>query len=107
MRRIWARRMIGPLRFGKIMSISRKTSFQTVPLSEVPKHMKCEEKARLATKYDDATLALSNAVQQLRTKIGTSPKAEYERLARTSRKARAKSEQARLALEQHLATHRC
>ena len=59
--------------------------------------MNCEEKARLASAYDDATLAFSNAVQGLRQKIGTSPKAEYERLERISAEARVKSEQTRLA----------
>jgi hypothetical protein len=81
--------------------------FQVVPLSEVPRLMSCEGKARLVKKYDDATLAFSDAVQELRRKIGTSPKAEYERLERISSAARVKSEQARLALEQHIATHRC
>jgi hypothetical protein len=69
--------------------------------------MSCDEKARLARAYDDATLAFSNAVQELRRKIGTSPKDEYERLERISAEARMKSEQTRLALEQHIATHRC
>jgi hypothetical protein len=87
---------------GKIM-----TRFQIVPLSEVPKPMSCEEKARLVKEYDDATLAFSDAVQELHRKIGTSPKAQYERLERISSKARVKSEQTRLALEQHIAAHRC
>jgi hypothetical protein len=83
------------------------TWFQIVPLSEVPMPMSCEEKARLVKEYDDATLAFSDAVQELRRRIGTSPKAEYERLERISSQARVKSEQTRLALEQHIATHRC
>jgi hypothetical protein len=49
--------------------------------------MSCEEKARLLRQYDDATLAFSNAVQELRRTIGTSPKAEYERLERISNEA--------------------
>lgn len=69
--------------------------------------MSCDEKARLAREYDDATLAFSEAVQELRQKIGTSPRDEYQRLERISSDARVKSEQARLALEQHVATHRC
>jgi hypothetical protein len=83
------------------------TWFQIVPLSEVPMPMSCEEKARLVKEYDDATLAFSDAVQELRRKIGTSPKAEYERIERISSKARVKSEQTRLALEQHIAAHGC
>jgi hypothetical protein len=69
--------------------------------------MTCDEKARLVRQYDDATLAFSNAVQELRRRIGTSVKDEYERLERISNEARVKSEQTRLALEQHIATHRC
>jgi hypothetical protein len=86
--------------------MSRK-SFKVVPLSEVPTPMSCEEKARLARNYDDATLAFSNALQELRRKIGTAPRDEYQRLERISHEARVKSEQARLALEKHIATHRC
>jgi hypothetical protein len=87
--------------------------FQIVPMSEVPTDsvlgfpMTCVEKSRLLRQYDVATLAFSKAVQELRRKIGTSPKEEYERLERISSEARVKSEQTRLALEQHIATHRC
>jgi hypothetical protein len=83
------------------------TKFQIVPLHEVPTAMNCEEKGRLLRQYDNATLAFSNAVQELRRKIGTSPKEEYERHDRIANEARVKSEQTRLALEQHIATHRC
>jgi hypothetical protein len=69
--------------------------------------MSCEEKAQLATEYDEATSAFSEAVKELHRNIGTSPKEEYKRLERISTEARVKSEQARLALEQHISTHRC
>jgi len=46
-------------------------------------------------------------VGDLRQKIGTSAKDEYERLQRASDEARVKSEQSRLSLEQHVAAHRC
>jgi hypothetical protein len=91
----------------------RKTSFRIVPLSEVPTDsvlgypMTCDEKGRLLRQYDNATLAFSNAVQELRRVIGTSLKEEYDRLERISNEARVKSEQTRLALEQHIAGHRC
>jgi hypothetical protein len=49
----------------------------------------------------------SDAVRELHWKNGTSPKAEYERLERAFGKARIKSEEARLALEQHIAGHHC
>jgi ATP-dependent helicase YprA (DUF1998 family) len=67
----------------------------------------CEEKLRLATEYETATSAFLTAVKQLRQKMGTSPKEEYERLDRAANEARVKSEHARLALEQHIAAHRC
>ena len=69
--------------------------------------MPCEEKARLATEYEAATSAFSEAVKELHRRIGTSPKEKYKRLERLSTEARVKSEQARLALEQHFASHRC
>jgi hypothetical protein len=46
-------------------------------------------------------------VTELHRQIGTSLKEEYKRLERISTEARVKSEQARLALEQHISTHRC
>jgi hypothetical protein len=69
--------------------------------------MACGEKARLAGEYDSATTEFSEAVRELRRKIGTSPKEEYDRLERISNDARVKSERARLALEQHVAAHLC
>jgi hypothetical protein len=57
--------------------------------------------------YDATTARFSEAVNELRRKIGTSPKEDYERLDRAANEARVKSEQARLALEQHIAAHRC
>ena len=67
----------------------------------------CEEKASLASDYEAATARFSTAVRELNQKIGVSPKEEYERLDRAANEARVKSEQARLALEQHIAVHRC
>ena len=69
--------------------------------------MSCEEKVRLAMEYETATSRFSGAVRELRLKMGTSPKDEYDRLERASNEARVRSEQARLALEQHTAAHRC
>jgi hypothetical protein len=67
----------------------------------------CEEKTRLLTEYKAATSAFSEAVKELHGKIGTSPKEEYQRLERIANEARVKSEQARLTLEQHSASHHC
>jgi hypothetical protein len=69
--------------------------------------MSCEEKKRLATEYEVATAKFSEAVTELRKKMGTSAKEEYQRLDRATNETRVKSEQARLALEQHISAHRC
>jgi hypothetical protein len=67
----------------------------------------CEEKERLAREYEAAMFNFSIGVTELRGKAGTSSKGEYERLNRAANEARLKSEQARLALEEHIAAHRC
>lgn len=69
--------------------------------------MACEEKSRLVAEYETATKKFANAVTELQRKMGTYPKADYERLARASGDARVKSDQARLALEEHIAAHGC
>jgi hypothetical protein len=69
--------------------------------------MSCEEKTRLAQDYDAATAKFAEAVRQLQRNIGTSTRAEYDRLQRISDEARVKSEQARLTLEHHIAAHDC
>ena len=69
--------------------------------------MSCEEKERLAQEYETTTAQFADAVRQLQKRIGTSTNPEYERLQRVSDEARLKSEQARLALEQHVAVHNC
>jgi hypothetical protein len=69
--------------------------------------MVCEEKARLVDEYSTSTIAFTKAVQEMRRKIGTPSKEEYKRLEQNSSEARVKAEQARLALEQHIAAHHC
>jgi hypothetical protein len=69
--------------------------------------MACEEKGRLLTAYEAATNKFAASVTELHQKMGTSPKAEYDRLQSISAEARDKSEQSRLALEQHVAAHGC
>ena len=101
--------------------------FEVVPLTEVPRKStsfrdepvqvqveesivakpRCEEKVCLAREYAAATSRFSEAVSQLHRNMGITPMTEYQRLARASDQARMDSEQARLALEQHLATHGC
>jgi hypothetical protein len=69
--------------------------------------MTCDEKRRLGAEYETATNNFAASVAELQQKIGTSSQEEYSRLQRASNEARVKSEQARLALEQHLAAHGC
>jgi hypothetical protein len=69
--------------------------------------MSCEVKIRLTSEYETATTLFSEAVTELRRKIGISTRENYEQLGRRANEARVKSEQARLALEQHIAEHRC
>jgi hypothetical protein len=67
----------------------------------------CDEKTRLAQQYELATAQFSKAVKELSQIIGTSSKEEYARLERVANESRVKSEQGRLALEQHITSHRC
>jgi len=69
--------------------------------------MDCKVKIRLISQYEEATTLFSEAVTELRRKIGISTREDYEQLGRRANDARVKSEQARLALEQHIAEHRC
>jgi hypothetical protein len=69
--------------------------------------MNCEEKARLAAHFEETTAKFSSAVSDLRRRIGVCPKEEYELLNRIANESRVKSEHARLALEKHIADHRC
>ena len=69
--------------------------------------MVCEEKMRLVSEFEAATKKFAEAVSELQYKMGTSQKADYERLGHATDEARVKSEQARLALEQHVVAHGC
>jgi hypothetical protein len=69
--------------------------------------MACQEKVRLMRDYEVSTGGFAGAVTDLQRKIGTSSKDEYERLNQVANDGRMKSEQARLALETHIATHGC
>jgi hypothetical protein len=69
--------------------------------------MACEEKQRLLAEYQVTTQKFADAVSELHRKIGTSPLPEYQGLQRAADEARLESEQARLALERHVALHGC
>jgi hypothetical protein len=82
-------------------------SIVTVSKNLPEESQRCDVKARFASEYEAATAVFSQAVTELRRKVGTSSKEEYDRLGRLANDARVKSEQARLALESHIAEHRC
>ena len=67
----------------------------------------CEEKKRLLVEYESATQAYFRAMNDLRDKIGTSPKEEYDRLFKATEEARIRSESARAALLEHVRKHNC
>ena len=67
----------------------------------------CEEKRRLVSEYQETTGKFSQAVTELLGKLGKSSRDDYQRLKTVSQERRARSEQARLALEQHVAAHQC
>ena len=69
--------------------------------------MSREEKTRLTARYEAATTRFCEAVTELNQKMGTSAKAEYDHLACVADELHLNSEQARLALEQHLGVHLC
>jgi hypothetical protein len=69
--------------------------------------MSCDEKNRLATQYEASTTKFAEAVTELRKKMGVSARNIYLQLDRAANEARVQSEQARLALERHIATHDC
>jgi hypothetical protein len=54
-----------------------------------------------------ATVHFSDAITVLRERMSTSHKQKYDRSRHATEEARVKSEQARLALEEHVAVHRC
>jgi hypothetical protein len=61
-------------------------------------------KTRLVREYEEATAAFSEAVKELRRRMGTSPKEDYKHLQRIANEARLKSGQTRFSLEQHIDT---
>ena len=68
--------------------------------------MVCAEKTRLVSEYEAAAGKLSTAITDLHSNMGTSAKAEFDRLKRVVDVARAKFEVARLSLERHIAEHK-
>ena len=67
----------------------------------------CAEKRLLLKAYQLATASFSNQLTMLHERIGTTARDEYESLRRAVDAERVRSEQARLALEHHVADHGC
>ena len=69
--------------------------------------MWCEEKDRLFSEYNSATLESSRAVAKLAELAGTSSGPDYELLGREKDRAKERLKQARSAYEHHIAEHGC
>lgn len=69
--------------------------------------MACKEKTQLVNEYEMKTQKFAAVLTELQQKMGTSTKTEYTRLQLLVDEARVQLEQARLALERHIAEHKC
>jgi hypothetical protein len=67
----------------------------------------CDEEIGLVAKYDAATHAYRIAVEALHSRLGVVPKQTYESMRCEAEAARVRSEEARLAVERHVAQHGC
>jgi hypothetical protein len=61
----------------------------------------------LVDEYAAETSAYNRTVELLRSKLGTLPKAEYDRVRLLSEETRLRCEAARLALYRHILEHGC
>ena len=69
--------------------------------------MLCEEKRRLLEAYQEVTESYSAAVNELHRSIGTSSKAEYDALYRTTETLHAEVTRAQGELNSHVVAHQC
>jgi hypothetical protein len=67
----------------------------------------CPVKIRLLADYERATLAYSNKVSELKEKIGTSSKEDYDALYRMTEALRSDTRKAQRDLQNHAASHGC
>ena len=67
----------------------------------------CDDKLRLLTVYDQSTAQFSERVSTLTRDVQKLSKDEYETTLLAVERARLNAEAARLALDQHVMTHRC
>jgi ABC-type transporter Mla subunit MlaD len=75
--------------------------------SSAPAEQLCDEKARLLQEYQAATDKYSGAVRTLAQTVGNVSKEEYERLRKTTEKARHTANDARGLLDLHVSRHGC
>ena len=69
--------------------------------------MVCKEKQRLLEAYQEATEKYSAALTELRQKIGTLPKAEYDALYQTTEELLQDVAAARIKVQAHVQDHGC
>jgi hypothetical protein len=67
----------------------------------------CKEKAGLLDYYVKTTETLLDSITVMSARVGKSDKAEYKRLREAAEDYRTKSELARVALDSHVAAHKC
>jgi len=72
-----------------------------------PSQSPCEKKRKLLSEYNSATQAYVAAVNELRSRMSTSPKALYDQLYQAAEETRSKSELARKSLLKHTHEHNC
>jgi hypothetical protein len=69
--------------------------------------MSCQERERMEREHDEAEAAFYAAQQQLRNRIGVSPKEEFVALSDAVDQAWKRLLDARGALDQHIRNHVC
>ena len=70
-------------------------------------NLHCEAKACLFLAHEAASAAFENAKARLTAQIETASHAEFDRLALAAERALDEAENARNALNQHIAEHNC
>jgi hypothetical protein len=69
--------------------------------------MTCEEKTALLAKYQQVTREYSETLTELKGRLGTSSKAEFDGLYRLTHEARDNAAKAMREIENHIIDHGC
>ena len=72
-----------------------------------PMPVRCPEKSRFQTEWDEATNAYAKLVESLANQRGQLPKDQYEKLRTAVEAARILSEKLRQELDIHITRHGC